>query len=379
MKIRIVSLFVFTLIMSMIYCNQPDSNSRSQTDPSSGISTSYWGNYNNDSIYLYTLENKNGLKVTISNYGGTVTSLLVPDAEGTLSDVVVGMNTLEEYLKHPPYFGALIGRYGNRIGGAKFTLNGTTYQLEANDGKNTLHGGFEGFDKQVWTAEQVPGEEPALILKYQSKDGAGGYPGNLEVTVTYRLTNDNALEIHYEASADKATPVNLTNHSYFNLSGSLKSDILDHELWIDADHYTPVDQGLIPTGEIKPVKGTPFDFTTPKKIGADIDQVEGGYDINMVVSNWDTTLRKIATLSDAASGRQMDVYSTEPGVQFYSGNFLDGRFVNTAGEKIGYRSSLALETQHFPDSPNQPDFPTTILQPGQTMQSTTKYQFSIAK
>jgi aldose 1-epimerase len=256
-------------------------------------------------------------------------------------------------------------------------LDGTVYQLAANDGKNTLHGGIKGFDKVVWDASVANDTIPSLTLKYLSKDGEEGYPGNLNVTVQYTLTNDGELKIEYDAETDKPTPVNLTNHSYFNLSGDVHNSILDETLMINADSYTPVDNTLIPTGEIKAVKGTPFDFTSPKKIGKDFAEVKGGYDHNFVLNRKDNSLEKVASLSDSISGRTMDVYTTQPGLQFYSGNFLDGRFANHGNQPITLHSALALETQHFPDSPNKPDFPSTILKPGEKYHEVTIYQVSV--
>lgn len=342
-----------------------------------GVTKTDWGTVDGKPVYLYTLVNDNGDTVTISNYGGTVTSFITPDKNGKYSSVIIGFDSLAPYLQHPPYFGALIGRYGNRIGDAKFTLDGTVYNLAANDGKNTLHGGIKGFDKVVWDATIPNDTVPSLTLKYLSKDGDEGYPGNLNVTVQYILTNDGGLKIEYNAETDKPTPVNLTNHSYFNLSGNLSNSILDETLMIDADNYTPVDSTLIPTGEIKSVKGTPFDFNTPKKIGKDFADVKGGFDHNYVLNRKDNSLEKVASLSDSISGRTLDVYTTQPGLQFYSGNFLDGKFANHGNQPITLHSALALETQHFPDSPNKPDFPSTILKPGEKYHEVTIYQVSV--
>jgi aldose 1-epimerase len=286
----------------------------------------------------------------------------------------VGFDSLNQYLQKPPYFGALIGRYGNRIANAKFTLDGTTYHLAANDGKNTLHGGLKGFDKVVWDATIPNDSVPSLTLKYLSKDGEEGFPGNLNVTVNYTLTNDNELKIEYNAVTDKPTPVNLTNHTYFNLSGDVNNTILDESLMIDADKYTPVDSTLIPTGKITAVKGTPYDFTSSKKIGQDIGQVKGGYDFNWVLNRKDSSLQKVAVLTDSISGRSLEVYTTQPGLQFYTGNFLDGKFINRDGKPIKQHAALCLETQHFPDSPNEPGFPSTILRPGEKYHSVTVYK-----
>ena len=343
-----------------------------------GITSKDWGETDGKKVQLFSLTNKNGVTVDITNYGGIVTSWVTPDKHGIKSSVVVGLNTLDEYLKKPPYFGAIIGRYGNRIGDAKFKLDGKTYTLAANNGKNNLHGGNKGFDKVVWDAATTDGTTPSLTLTYLSKDGEEGFPGNLKVTVEYTLTDADELNIEYTAETDKATPVNLTNHSYFNLTGSTENTILNHNLMIDADHYTPVDTGLIPTGEIKAVKGTPFDFTKPEPIGARIDSVQGGYDHNFVLNRKDSSLQLVAVLRDTLSGRKLEVFTTEPGLQFYSGNFLNGTFVS-GGKPVNLRTALCLETQHFPDSPNKPKFPSTILQPGQKYHTVTKYKVSVEK
>jgi len=360
--------------------NKQPSTENTETMSKPGVSSKDWGEVDGKKVQLYSLTNNNGVTVTISNYGGTVTSWVTPDKHGNKSSVIIGMDSLSEYLKKPPYFGALIGRYGNRIGDAKFTLDGKTYQLAANNGKNSLHGGNKGFDKVVWDA--TPGTDstkPSLTLSYLSKDGEEGYPGNLKVTVVYSLSNDDELNIDYTAETDKATPVNLTNHSYFNLTGSTANTILNHTLMIDGDHYTPVDTSLIPTGKIEPVKGTPFDFTKAEAIGARIDSVKGGYDHNFVLNRKDSSLQLVAVLSDTMSGRKLEVYTTEPGLQFYSGNFLDGKFSSHDGKPVNFRTALCLETQHFPDSPNKPNFPSTILKPGQKYHTETKYKISVQK
>ena len=368
----------FLIVTAFASCSGNDENKTAENNsPDSlktGITRKDWGEFDGKKISLYTLTNDKGNQVTITNYGGTVTSFVTPDKNGNKSSIIVGFDSLQPYLQKPPYFGALIGRYGNRIGDAKFSLDGKEYTLAANNGKNHLHGGLKGFDKVVWDASVADSSTPSLTLKYLSKDGEEGYPGNLSVTVQYTLTNDDELKIEYNATTDKATPVNLTNHSYFNLTGDVSNTILDHTLMIDADHYTPVDTTLIPTGEIKPVKGTPFDFTSAKKIGKDISQVPGGYDHNWVLNKKDSSLEKVAELTDSVSGRTMDVYTTQPGLQFYTGNFLDGTFTNRGGTPLKLHSALCLETQHFPDSPNKPNFPTTILQPGQQYHSVTMYK-----
>jgi aldose 1-epimerase len=370
---------VLMLITGIASCggdNKQPTTENTETMTKPGVTSKDWGEVDGKKVQLYTLTNKNGVTVTITNYGGTVTSWVTPDKHGNKSSIVVGMDSLQEYLKKPPYFGALIGRYGNRIGDAKFKLDGKTYQLAANNGKNALHGGNKGFDKVVWDATPATDSTPSLTLSYLSKDGEEGYPGNLKVTVVYTLTDDDALNIDYSAETDKATPVNLTNHSYFNLTGSTDNTILNESLMINADHYTPVDTTLIPTGEIKSVKGTPFDFTKPETIGARIDSVPGGYDHNFVLNRKDSSLQLAAVLTDTTSGRKLEVYTTEPGIQFYTGNFLDGTFTSH-GKPVKFRSALCLETQHFPDSPNKPNFPSTILKPGQKYHTVTKYKISV--
>jgi aldose 1-epimerase len=349
------------------------------TTASAGITAADWGEVDGKKVQLFTLANKNGGEVKISNYGGIVTSWVAPDRNGAKSNIVLGFDELSGYLAKPPYFGATIGRYGNRIGDARFSLDGKTYTLAANNGKNHLHGGNKGFDKVVWDAAPSTSGTPSLTLSYLSKDGEEGYPGNLKTTVKFTLTDDNELQIEYDAETDKATPVNLTNHSYFNLSGDVTKGILGHTLWIDADRYTPVDSTLIPTGQLAPVKGTPFDFTSPHTIGERIGQVNGGYDHNFVLNRKGADLQLVAWLQDSLSGRKLEVYTTEPGLQFYSGNFLDGSLKNRDGAAIPKHGALCLETQHFPDSPNKPSFPSTILKPGEKYHTVTKYKLSVTK
>jgi aldose 1-epimerase len=374
---------MLSLITSIASCggeNKQPSTENSATMIKQGVTTKDWGEADGKKVQLFTLTNKTGVTVSITNYGGIVTSWVTPDKHGNRSSVVVGMESLEEYLKKPPYFGAIIGRYGNRIGDAKFKLDGKTYTLAANNGKNNLHGGNKGFDKVVWDATPAADSTPALTLTYLSKDGEEGFPGNLKVTVVYTLTDANELNIEYTAETDKATPVNLTNHSYFNLTGSTENTILNHTLQLTADHFTPVDTTLIPTGEIKAVAGTPFDFTKAETIGARIDAVPGaapgGYDHNYVINRKDSSLQLVAVLADTTSGRKLEVFTTEPGIQFYSGNFLNGSFIS-GGKPVQFRTALCLETQHFPDSPNKPNFPTTILQPGQKYHTVTTYKVSL--
>lgn len=336
-----------------------------------------FGEFEGKAVTEYTIANPGGMKVSIINYGGTVTRLLVPDKNGETGDVILGFDTLSGYLqKGMPYFGALIGRYGNRIAKGKFTLDGKEYSLAGNDHGNSLHGGNKGYDKVYWNIEPLPGDS-SLKLTYESKDGEEGYPGNLSVTVVYTLRSDNALQLQYTATTDKPTPVNLTNHCYFNLSAGKDSTILGHELMINANKYTPVNDQLIPTGQIADVKGTPMDFTTAKLIGKDIAQVKGGYDHNWVLNRKGNDLEEVATLYEPVSGRNMQVFTTEPGLQFYSGNFLDGTLMFTkTGKPYVLHGALCLETQHFPDSPNEPSFPSTILKPGETYHQTTVYKFS---
>ncbi|MFC1556445.1 aldose epimerase family protein [candidate division KSB1 bacterium] len=330
------------------------------------------------SVDLFTLTNTNGLQAAITSYGGIVVSLSVPDRNGDLDDIVLGYETLDEYIANSPYFGALIGRYGNRIAQGRFILDGTEYRLATNDGDNHLHGGMKGFDKVVWDAEQEEHEEAVGVkLTYLSKDGEEGYPGNLSCAVTYLLTNDNELKILYEATTDKATPVNLTHHSYFNLAGRENRDILDHELMLNADRFTPVDAGLIPTGELRPVTNTPMDFTAPKRIGRDIADVPGGYDHNFVLNTDSGNSALAARVYEPVSGRVMEIYTDEPGLQFYSGNFLDGTITGKYGIIYAKHYGFCLEAQHYPDSPNKPDFPSTILRAGETYRQETVHTFSV--
>lgn len=333
----------------------------------------------------YTLTGAGGMEVQIITYGGIITSLRVPDRDGVLGNVVLGHSTLAGYETHGGYLGALIGRYGNRIGGAKFTLDGQTYMLAVNNGTASLHGGAKGFDKAIWTAEPVPGDtDVGLKLTYLSPDGEENYPGNLSVTVIYTVTADNALRIDYRAVTDKPTVVNLTQHTYFNLDGNGSGVVYDHVVAINADHYTPTDAGSIPTSEIAPVDGTPFDFRVPKAVGSDIrsnhPQIVAalGFDHNWVLTRDtdDPSPQPAAQVYAPRSGRRMVVLTTEPGVQFYTGNYLTGAFVGSSGGTYRQGDGLCLETQHFPDSPNQPHFPSTRLEPGETYQSTTIFHFT---
>jgi aldose 1-epimerase len=335
-----------------------------------------WGTLQSgDSVALYTLTSSTGIELKISTYGGAITSLKTPDNKGNMGNIVLGFDNLEGYKKEIPYFGALIGRFGNRIAKAQFTLNDSTYQLATNNGANHLHGGVKGFDKVIWTAEPIAcADAPALKLTYLSKDGEEGYPGNLQVTVVYTLKG-NDLQIDYEATTDKATPVNLTNHAYYNLAG--KGTILNHVLTLNTPQYTPVDSTLIPTGELVNVSGTPFDFTAPHAIGERIDSVKGGYDHNFVLAPaTNDSLNFAARLAEPESGRVMEIFTKEPGIQFYSGNFLDGSITTGSWNLVQY-SGLCLETQHFPDSPNKPNFPSVILNPGQKYSTSTVMRFSV--
>lgn len=328
-------------------------------------------------IELFTLTNGKGLRVRIMTYGATVVSLETPDRAGRTADIVLGFDTLEGYLGVNPYFGSIVGRYANRIAKGRFSLDGITYKLATNNGENHLHGGIRGFDKVVWKAEPVRETGSVGVrLSYLSRDGEEGYPGNLSVTVVYTLTEADELKINYEAITDKPTPVNLTNHSYFNLAGQGEGDILEHELMINADAYTPVDEGLIPTGEILPVKDTPMDFTVLKAIGARIAEVKGGYDHNFVLRGGGGRLELAAEVYGPSTGRFLEIDTTEPGIQFYTGNFLDGTITGKGGKVYKQHYGFCLETQHFPDSPNQPGFPSTILRPGEKFTSLTVYRFS---
>lgn len=344
-----------------------------------GVEVTPWGERYGQNVYLYTLTNQHNIQVKVTNFGCIVTAWMVPDKNGNKSNIVLGFDSLERYTPAVPYFGAVVGRYGNRIAKGQFTLDGTTYQLAANSGGNHLHGGVKGFDKRVWDALPIKENKPSVTFHYLSKDGEEGYPGNLDVTVTYTLTDKDELEIEYNATTDKATPINLTNHSYFNLTGDVRHTILNQTLWIDADQYTPTDNRSIPTGEIKPVKGTPYDFTSPHKIGERIDSVRNGYDNNYVLNKKNAALKRVASVWDDLSGRKLDVYTTEPGLQFYSANFLSPSLKTSSGQPFNRRTALCLETQHFPDSPNQPNFPTTILRPGEKFHSITKYKVSVDK
>ncbi len=337
-------------------------------------------------VELYTFSNAQGMEVRAMTYGGIILSLKTPDRTGKLDDVTLGFDTLDPYLATHPYFGALIGRYGNRIAKGKFKVDGKEYKLAVNNGPNSLHGGLKGFDKVVWQAESFDKPEGVgVVFRYTSADGEEGYPGTLQTKVTYTLTDKNELIFDYHATTDKATPVNLTNHAYFNLAGAGTRDVLDHQMMINADHFTPVDSTLIPTGELKSVEGTPFDFRKPTAIGARIEAKDQqikygpGYDHNYALNKQGAGLTLAARVSEPTSGRVMEVSTTEPGVQFYTGNFLDGTLTGKGGHVYKRRFGFCLETQHYPDSPNQPNFPSSILKPGETYTSRTVYAFSAMK
>ncbi|MEP7362107.1 MAG: aldose epimerase family protein [Acidobacteriota bacterium] len=337
-----------------------------------------------ETVDLYTLSNTKGMEVKVSTYGADVVSIKVPDKSGKLGDVVLGFDSLAGYLKTNPYFGAIVGRYGNRIAKGVFTLDGATFKLAVNDGANHLHGGLRGFDKAVWSAKEMSTPDGVrLDLSYMSKDGEEGYPGELNTTVSYTLSGEkNELRIGYEAITTKPTVLNLTNHSYFNLAGQGEGDILNHSVTIMADRFTPVDAGLIPTGELKPVEGTPFDFRTPHTIGERIDAKDQqlvfgkGYDHNFVLNKHSGDLEVVARVTEPTTGRELEVLTTEPGLQFYTGNFLDGTLTGKSEKVYGRRSAFCMETQHFPNSPNQASFPSTVLRPTERYRSTTVFRFS---
>ncbi len=362
--------FAILSIFTMVSCSQKDQKIATIEQDVFGILS------DSSQVERFTLKNTNGMVVQVITYGGIITSIQTPDKNGEMGEIVLGYDNIADYETKNPYFGALIGRYGNRIADGKFSLEGQEYTLAQNDGKNHLHGGLKGFDKVIWNANaEIINNEAILTLTYLSKDMEEGYPGNLESKVIYTLTNNNEIKVDYFAETDKTTIVNLTQHSYFNLSGNLESTILDHELKINADAYLPVDETFIPTGEIATVKDTPFDFTLAKEIGKDI-QVENeqlkrglGYDHCWVLNEQGNGLRNAATLSHSGSGRIMEVLTDEPGIQFYTGNFLDG-------SNAPYRTGLCLETQHYPNSPNQKEFPSVVLEPGKIYESHTIFKFS---
>lgn len=352
------------------------------TSSKTGVQQKAFGTRDGRPVTLYTLTNSHGVEISAMNYGGIIQSIRVPDRNGKLADIVLGHDTAEGYMPNPPYLGAIVGRYANRIANGTFTLDGKTYTLPKNDGPNTLHGGTtKTFDKVMWESQPLKGKN-GVSFSYLSADGDEGFPGNLKVTVTYVLTDSNELVIDYDATTDKDTPINVSQHSYFNLKGEGNGDILDHEIMINADKFTPVDKNLIPTGELRPVKGTPFDFTTSTKIGARIDEnyeqlvLGHGYDHNFILNRKGPGLSLAARVYEPTTGRVLEVSTTQPAVQFYSGNFLDGTVTGKGGHVYKRRYGFCLETQHYPDSPNHPDFPTTILKPGQKFHQETVFKFS---
>lgn len=373
-KKQLITGLIIVLFIGGCIDNKPKQDQKE--NQTMNIIKEIFGTYDNKEVYLFTLKNSSGFTVKITNYGGIVTSIIAPDKNGNFDNIVLGYNGLGGYLEDTPYFGAIVGRYANRIAKGKFVLDGKEYTLAVNNGPNHLHGGIKGFDKVVWHAEEIKGEnESSLKLHYLSKDGEEGYPGNLDITVIYTVSDDNELKIEYTAKTDKPTPVNLSHHSYFNLAGTSGRDILDQTLTINADKYTVVDETLIPTGELRNVTG-PMDFRKPMAVGSRIENVPGGYDHNYVLNN-KGAFAKVAELSDSISGRAMEVYTDEPGIQFYSGNFLDGSITGIGGIVYKKHFGLCLETQHFPDSPNHPEFPNTILRPGEEYKQKTVYKFSV--
>jgi aldose 1-epimerase len=365
-------LAVFNLIFG---CGQATEKNKEIIVQENG-SKKYFGTIGTDTVYAYTLKNNHGLKAVVSNYGGTLLELWTPDRAGNSGDVVLGFDSISGYLqKTNPYFGAIVGRYANRISHASFSIDGKTYALAANNNGNTLHGGLKGFDKVIWTVDQV--NDSVLALSYTSPDGEEGFPGNLNIKVIYTVNARNQLSIDYTALSDRKTPVNLTNHAYFNLSAGRDSTILGQDLTINASEYTPVNDSLIPTGQLAPVSNSPMDFREPKPIGKDLEKLKGGYDHNFVILRNDSALSLAATAYDPGSGRTMQVWTSQPGIQFYTGNFLNGSLTGRDGKKIVQHAAFCLETQHYPDSPNQPSFPNTILAPGHTFHETTVYAFSV--
>jgi aldose 1-epimerase len=368
-------------------CAREESSPVVQQQPNPRLTEGLFGTApDGQPLKLITLRNQAGIEIRVSTYGGTILSLKTPDRAGTSDDIVLGFDTMPPYFDKSPYFGCLIGRYCNRIARGKFTLDGKTYTLATNNGPNHLHGGKVGWDKVVWRSEPFQNTSGVGVkLSYTSKDGEEGYPGAVVADVTYTLTDKNELVVDYHATTDNPTIINLTQHSYFNMAGAKANDILGHELTINADRYTPVDATLIPTGDLAPVEGTPFDFRTPTRIGARINDANEqlkrglGYDHNYVVKREDTALALAARVVEPVTGRTMEITTTEPGIQFYSGNFLDGTITGKGGRVYGHRSGFCLETQHYPDSPNHPAFPSTTLRPGEEYRSKTVFTFGVAK
>lgn len=368
----------FATALALVGCQSSKENAttKSGLDPEKFITT-----VDGKNVALYTLVNKNGIEACITNYGGRVVSLMVPDKEGNFKDVVLGHDSITDYINIDGNFGALIGRYGNRINQGRFSINGIEYQLPQNNYGHCLHGGPKGFHHSVWDAEQL--NDSTLSLTLQSPDGEDGFPGNINVTVVYTVTSDNGLNIDYTATTDAPTILNLTNHSYFNLSGDPSKDMLDQILWFDADGFTPIDSTFMTSGEILPVAGTPFDFTTPKALGADIENEDEqlanglGYDHNMVLREGRDITAAAVSVYAPTSGIKMEIFTCEPGIQFYAGNFLDGTVKGKNGIAYPRRSAVCLESQHFPDSPNKPQWASVVVRPGETYKSYCKYKFSV--
>lgn len=377
MNIRFPVIILVNLLLAVgAGCHFQDKTDASSSQSTLSIMKAPFGTVDQKQVNLYTLTNKHGIVVKITNYGAIITQIWTPDRDGQVGDIVLGYDSIQGYIDKNPYFGAIAGRYANRIAGGRFTLNGTSYQLSKNDGNNHLHGGIKGFDKVVWDATEIQDSSSVgLELSYLSKDGEEGYPGNLSVNVRYLLNDSNELTTVITATTDKDCPVNLCNHTYFNLT-TADTNVLGHILSIVASQLTDVNDELIPTGTLPPVAGTPMDFNTPHEIGARIEDVKGGYDHNYVLDKKPGDLALAATLLDPKSGREVKIFTTQPGLQFYSGNFLDGSVTGKGGKVYQKHYGLCLETQHFPDSPNHPDFPNTILKPGEVYQETTVYQFS---
>ncbi len=388
------SLGIFSCMLATQSCKQTATQETVQTadttvtvpaeqEPKASIVKSDFGTFEDQPVDLYTLTNTHGITMKVSSYGGLITHLMVPDRSGTVEDVVLGYDSLSGYIKETPYFGALIGRYGNRIAKGKFKLEGKEYTLAVNNGVNHLHGGKAGFDKVIWNVEEMPTEDGvALKLTRVSKDMEEGYPGNLTTEVHYILGNNNALTIEYKATTDKPTIVNLTQHTYFNLSGNTKADILGQKLMLNASSFLPIDKTFIPTGELKPVKGTPFDFITPTAIGARVNNNDPqlkaglGYDHCWILDTKGDITKPAVSLYDSTSGRMMEIFTTEPAMQFYCGNFLDGKITGKGNVVYKHRYGLCLEPEHYPDSPNKPAFPSVVLKPGETYQTKSIYKFT---
>ena len=378
-------LMFFITLLFLLSCKTEIKNKDKSPVPSI-IKTNFGTTKNNESVYQYTLKNRNGMQISILNYGGIITSWTAKNRKNEFDDIVLGFDNFKDYENKNPYFGSIIGRYANRIEKGTFELNGTQYQLPVNDITNHLHGGLKGFDKVIWEVNALKKDSMVgLELSYTSPDGEEGYPGNLNAFVTYALNDDNELSVSYKATTDQSTIVNLTQHSYFNLSGDFNKEILDHEVVLNAASFLAVDATLIPTGEIKKVKGTPFDFTAPKKIGRDITIEDPqlkfgmGYDHCWVLTDQSSENKFVASAYDPESGRMLEVYSTEPGVQFYTGNFLDGSLASKKGGFYKHRTGFCLETQHFPNAPNEPAFPSTVLNPNEVYESQTTYKLSVIK